>query len=168
MTGLLENVVIFGVSYPLRARWGFMRPTGGKTGTTNDYRDAWFVGFTPDLAAGVWVGWDQPQSLNRPAAETAIPVWANVMSSLLEDFPPKPFSASGRIEQVWIDPWSGGRARSDCPSPLRTPFLKGTAPDRMCSRSHEADWRRIAVDRLADSLRAVVDSSHVDSVAVSP
>ena len=168
MTGLLENVVMFGVSYPLRARWGFMRPTGGKTGTTNDYRDAWFVGFTPDLAAGVWVGWDQPQSLNRPAAETAIPVWANVMSSLLEDFPPKPFSASGRIEQVWIDPWSGGRARSDCPSPLRTPFLKGTAPDRMCSRSHEADWRRIAVDRLADSLRAVVDSSHVDSVAVSP
>ena len=168
MTGLLENVVIFGVSYPLRARWGFTRPTGGKTGTTNEYRDAWFVGFTPDLAAGVWVGWDQPQSLNRPAAETAIPVWANVMNGLLEDFPPTPFPVSGNIELVWIDPWTGLRARSDCPSPLRTPFVKGTAPTKMCGRSHEADWVRIAAEKLADSLAVAARDSAavVDTAAV--
>ncbi len=170
MTGLLEHVVIFGVSYPLRARWGFTRPTGGKTGTTNEYRDAWFVGFTPDIVAGVWVGWDQPQSLNRPAAETAIPVWANVMNGLLEDFPPTPFPTSGTIELVWIDPWTGLRARSDCPSPLRTPFVKGTAPTKMCGRSHEADWQRIAAEKLADSLATARRNSAavVDTTATPP
>jgi penicillin-binding protein 1B len=154
MTGLLEDVVIFGVSYPLRARWGFTRPVGGKTGTTNDYKDAWFVGFTPELAAGVWVGWDQPQSLTRPAAETALPVWANVMSALLQDFPATPFTPETPIELVWIDPWSGGRARGDCPSPLRVPFVKGTAPSQMCHLDHVSDWARIEAKRSADSLAA--------------
>src|SRR5262249_3269396 len=58
MRGLLEDVVIFGIAYPLRAQFGFTRPCGGKTGTSNDYHDAWFVGFTPDVVAGVWVGYD--------------------------------------------------------------------------------------------------------------
>ncbi|HVP14896.1 MAG TPA: transglycosylase domain-containing protein, partial [Terriglobales bacterium] len=81
MTGLLEDVVIFGVSYPLRSVYGFLRPVAGKTGTTNDYNDAWFVGFVPDLAAGVWVGYDTPRTLQRPAAEVAIPVWAGIMKA---------------------------------------------------------------------------------------
>ena len=172
MTGLLEDVVIFGVSYPLRASYGFTRPVGGKTGTTNDYRDAWFVGFTPDVVAGVWVGWDQPQSLTRPAAETALPVWARVMTDLIGSFPPAPFDERATA-LAWIDPWTGGRARPDCPSPMRVPFVKGTAPVAMCTRDHSADWARIAAQRLADSLAKVavdsaarVDSARVDSVAV--
>ncbi len=168
MTGLLEDVVIFGVSYPLRSRFGFTRPLGGKTGTTNDYHDAWFVGFTPDVVAGVWVGWDQPQSIGRPAAEIALPVWAAVMDRLIGDFPPTPF-AEPSLELSWIDPWSGGRARSDCPSPMRVPFLKGTSPTTMCTRDHTADWARIAAQQASDSTAAAVRDSaaRADSVAAA-
>jgi penicillin-binding protein 1A len=155
MTGLLEDVVIFGVSYPLRARYGFYQPLGGKTGTTNDFNDAWFVGFTPDVTAGVWVGYDVPQSLRRSASETALAVWAGVMRRLLDGFPPRPFQGSDGLDLVWIDPWSGGLARSDCPRPMRVPFLPGTAPRNFCARDHAADWIAIAeAQARADSVAA--------------
>ena len=136
MTGLLEDVVIYGVAYPLRAQYGFTFPVGGKTGTTNDYNDAWFVGFTPDVVAGVWVGYDTRASLRRPAAQTALPVWAGIMSRLLAGFPPTPFPGDAGLELAWIDPWSGGIARPDCPV-LRVPFLPGTAPRAACTLHHE-------------------------------
>jgi penicillin-binding protein 1B len=154
MTGLLEDVVIFGVSHPLRSRFGFTRPIGGKTGTTNDYLDAWFVGFTPDLAAGVWVGFDQPRSLARPAAETALPVWAGIVERLIAEFPPREFPDSRRLDLVWIDPWSGGLARMDCPRPMRVPFLRGTAPRRACEEDHAAEWAAVLERHLGDRLEA--------------
>ncbi len=164
MTGLLEDVVIFGVAYPLRARYGFYGPLGGKTGTTNDYLDAWFVGFTPEIAAGVWIGYDTPASLARPAAETAIPVWAGIMHRLVDGFPPGEFRGQDRLELAWIDPWSGGLARSDCPRPMRVPFLNGTAPTKPCSRDHATDWEAIFAERLADSLEAAArDSANAES-----
>ena len=164
MRGLLESVVIFGIAYPLRAEYGFTRPCGGKTGTSNDYRDAWFVGFTPELAAGVWVGYDTPQSLGAPAARVALPVWARVVKRLLEGFPPAPFPDRGDVQLAWIDPWTGGLARRDCPHPLRTPFLVGTAPRAFCTRDHAEDWDAIAAKALADSLReAGADSAAADS-----
>ncbi len=167
MTGLLEDVVIFGVSFPLRKVYGFTRPVGGKTGTTNDYLDAWFVGFTPDVVAGVWIGYDQPQTTGRPAAELAIPVWAGVMNRLLDGFPPTPFPERPDMELAWIDPWSGGLARRDCPSPLRSPFLRGTAPTAFCGRDHARDWDAIFAARAADSLAAVAGSAVAESAAAS-
>ena len=158
--GLLEDVVIFGISYPLRAQYGFTRPCGGKTGTTNEYRDAWFVGFTPELAAAVWVGYDTPASLSRAASKVALPVWAGVMNALLEGFPATDFAPRKDIVLAWIDPYSGGLARGDCPSPLRVPFLVGTAPTAACSRDHSADWEAIHAAQFADSLgRAAADST---------
>jgi len=153
MRALLEDVVIFGIAYPLRAEYGFTRPCGGKTGTTNDYRDAWFVGFTPDLAAGVWVGYDTPQSLGGPAAKVAIPIWAAIMNDLEQGFPPAQFPARNDLELAWIDPWTGLLARRDCPRPLRVPFLKGSAPTRFCTRDHAADWGAIQSKAIADSLK---------------
>ena len=134
MTGLLEDVVIYGVAYPLRAEYGFTRPTAGKTGTTNDYNDAWYVGYTPDAVAGVWVGYDTPQSLNRPAAQSALPVWAGIMNRLLSDFPPTPFPSDAALELAWIDPWSGRLAMPGCPV-MRVPFLPGTTPHAYCTPS---------------------------------
>jgi membrane peptidoglycan carboxypeptidase len=163
MRGLLEDVVIFGVSYPLRAQYGWTRPIGGKTGTTNDTKDAWFIGFTPEVVAGVWVGWDRPQPITRPAAESALPVWSQVMQALIGDDPPLPFEDSGATELKWIDPWSGGLARPDCPSPLRVPFIKGTGPTQLCSRDHASDWARIAAQRSADSTGAAADSAAMDT-----
>ena len=148
MTGLLEDVVTFGVSYPLRSVYGFLRPAGGKTGTTNDYYDAWFVGFVPDLVAGAWVGYDTPRTLQRPAAEVALPIWAGIMSALLKDFPAEPFPGDAGLTLAWIDPWTGLLARAGCPT-MRVPFLPGTAPTRSCGVFHPP----------ADSLGAQSDSA---------
>ncbi len=165
--GMLEDVVVFGISYPLRAEYGFTRPCGGKTGTTNEYHDAWFVGFTPTLAAGVWIGYDQPQSLSRPAARVALPVWARVMTTVLEGFPAEEFPRRTDVKQVWIDPFTGGLARGDCPSPLRVDFIAGTEPAKPCARDHAADWAAIRARAEADSLAAAARDSvaRADSVA---
>ena len=149
MTGLLEDVVIFGVSNPLRSQFGFTRGVGGKTGTTNEYHDAWFIGFTPDVVAGVWVGYDTPQSLDRPAAQIAIPVWAGIAHPMLEGFPQREFESGSLLEQVWIDPYTGGLARQDCPRPMLVPFVRGSAPRQFCSADHTADWAQIQAEQAA-------------------
>ena len=155
MTAMLEDVVIFGVSNPLRKKYGFTRPVAGKTGTTNEYRDAWFVGFTPDVVAGVWVGYDQPKTLSAPAAETALPVWAKITSRLLQGVPPAEFASDRDLEFAWIDPWSGKLSSSKCPSQMRVPFLPGTSPRDWCALDHTADWEAKLAKRAADSLAVI-------------
>lgn len=82
MADMLRGVIDGGTGYGVR-QFGFMLPAGGKTGTTNDYRDAWFIGFTPSLVTGVWVGYDQPRTIRREgyAAELAVPMWARFMKA---------------------------------------------------------------------------------------
>jgi membrane carboxypeptidase/penicillin-binding protein len=151
----LENVVIFGVGYPLRSRFGFAQGVAGKTGTTNDHNDTWFVGFTRTFAAGVWVGFDTPKDLQRPAAEVAIPVWARIVRDMTQEAQPEAFPVRDDLEIGWIDPFTGGRARPDCPSPMRVPFVKGTAPKTECQRDHMDDWQRIYDEQFrADSIAA--------------
>jgi len=92
MNDLLKGVLDRGTGAMAR-RWGFTRPAAGKTGTTNDYKDAWFVGYTPDLLAVVWVGFDGPSKLNLSGAEAALPIWTEFMKSAtanmpVTDFPP--------------------------------------------------------------------------------
>jgi len=85
MAQLLADVVDRGTGYRVRQA-GFRLPAAGKTGTTNDYRDAWFVGFTPDLVAGVWVGFDTPKTIMRGgyASELAAPIWGRFMRAATE------------------------------------------------------------------------------------
>jgi penicillin-binding protein 1A len=80
MADMLRGVIDSGTAYGAR-QLGFTLPAGGKTGTTNDYKDAWFIGFTPSLVTGVWVGYDQPQTIRRNgyAAEIAVPMWTRYM-----------------------------------------------------------------------------------------
>ena len=80
MADMLRGVIDGGTGYGVR-QMGFALPAGGKTGTTNDYKDAWFIGFTPSLVTGVWVGYDQPQTIRRNgyAAELAVPMWTRFM-----------------------------------------------------------------------------------------
>jgi membrane carboxypeptidase/penicillin-binding protein len=80
VANMLTDVINAGTAYRARAN-GFNLPAAGKTGTTNDYVDAWFVGFTPKLVAGVWIGFDQPQTIvsNGYGGELAVPVWADFM-----------------------------------------------------------------------------------------
>jgi len=82
MADMLRGVIDSGTGHRAR-QLGFSLPAGGKTGTTNDYRDAWFIGFTPSIVTGVWVGHDQPQTIRRNgyASELAVPMWAKFMKA---------------------------------------------------------------------------------------
>jgi penicillin-binding protein 1A len=94
VTGMMQNVLDFGTGAPVRQDFGFSAPAAGKTGTTNDYYDAWFEGFTTHLVAGAWIGYDHPREVMAGgyAARVALPVWATVMkqeqgSYAMSDFP---------------------------------------------------------------------------------
>ena len=91
MNDLLEGVLDRGTGAMAR-RWGFTRPAAGKTGTTNDYKDAWFVGYTPDLLTVVWVGFDGPSKLNLSGAEAALPIWTEFMKSATANMPVTDFT----------------------------------------------------------------------------
>ncbi len=100
MTAMLEDVVKFGTGMPARA---LGRPAGGKTGTTNDFTDAWFIGFTPQLTAGVWMGYDDKQvSLGKPetGAIAALPIWLEFMQGALDGKPIEDFQNVIPLEQV--------------------------------------------------------------------
>ncbi|HYM81691.1 MAG TPA: transglycosylase domain-containing protein [Candidatus Limnocylindria bacterium] len=156
MTGLLQNVVQFGVAVPLRVTYGFDRPVAGKTGTTDNYYDAWFVGFTPHLISGVWLGYDKPRSIGREAAHTALPVWARIMSRMTGDFPGTRFLSDTGLDFRDIDPWTGFLAEEGggCPS-MRVPFLPGTAPTVPCSAAADTFY----YDEALDSLYYVPDTT---------
>jgi penicillin-binding protein 1A len=100
MTAMLEDVVQFGTGMPARA---LARPAGGKTGTTNDFTDAWFLGFTPQLTAGVWVGFDDKAvSLGKPetGAVAALPIWLEFMQGALAGKPIEDFQNVVPLEKV--------------------------------------------------------------------
>jgi penicillin-binding protein 1A len=106
MTSLLTSVVEEGTGRRVRA---LKRPCAGKTGTTNDVRDAWFIGFTPDLIAGVWVGFDNQKPLGKKetGAKAASPIWLNFMQAALEGTPKKTFPIPEGIVFRQIDPETG-------------------------------------------------------------
>jgi penicillin-binding protein 1B len=137
MVEQLRGVVNYGTAYNLRGAYGFRRPAMGKTGTTDDENDAWFIGATPGDAAAVWLGYDQPRSLQRSGSQAAVPVWARIMSSLLQDFPVEDFPAHGEeLESATIDSYNGLLANPHCPSAIHTAFVRGTAPTRVCPQAH--------------------------------
>jgi len=132
MTALLQNVVRYGVASPLVSTYGFDRPVAGKTGTTNDFKDAWFVAFTPDIVAGTWVGYDRPKSIGLQAAHSALPLWAGAVGRMLEGFPPRAFAANADVTWADMDPWTGCLADSAAIAES-TPFIRGTEPVSTCT-----------------------------------
>ena len=106
MADMLRGVVDYGTAYGVR-QGGFKLPAGGKTGTTNDYKDAWFIGFTPSLVTGVWVGYDQPRTIRRHgyAAEIAVPLWTNYMKTATAGQKPEWIKAPrGALRDVRLNP----------------------------------------------------------------
>lgn len=131
MTSLLESVVLEGTARHL-PKLGFSRPAAGKTGTTNEGRDAWFVGFTPGLLAGVWTGGDEREVKGLSGGKDALPVWAAFMRQAAKDLPERPFPEPEDLVPVEIDPVSGERALSGCPQKRAELFVSGTEPKRYC------------------------------------
>lgn len=112
------------------------RPVAGKTGTTNT--DAWMVGFTPELATAVWVGYDKGRSISSVEAHTASPIFAEYTEKTLSAVPPKLFEVPEGVSTVYIDPATGLLATADCPNPRLESFIAGTEPTEYCT-DHSAD-----------------------------
>ncbi|MFQ5541341.1 MAG: penicillin-binding transpeptidase domain-containing protein, partial [Candidatus Binatia bacterium] len=131
MNHLLGGVLDRGTGRGARQR-GFSRPAAGKTGTTNDTRDAWFAGYTPDLLAVVWVGFDQQSELGLTGAQAALPIWTEFMKQATAGSPVTDFNPPPDIEFIDVDPLSGYRATPNCPRVVREAFFKLEAPIAFC------------------------------------
>ena len=104
----------------------------GKTGTTNDLRDAWFIGLTPELLTVVWVGFDDNQPLGLTGGQVAVPIWANFMRRALAGRPNIPFDVPDGIVYADIDKDTGQLATPNCPRVYREAFLAGHEPGETC------------------------------------
>lgn len=135
MTSMLREAVLEGTAHGL-SRWSLEKVSAGKTGTTNDGKDAWFIGYTPWITVGVWTGSDQPEKLGITGAGEALPLWAHFIRSIrpLETLKNKTdsWTAPEDILRIEIDPASGLRAQSGCPYPRSELFISGTEPDAYC------------------------------------
>jgi penicillin-binding protein 1A len=128
MTNLLRGVVQRGTGAKAASlNW----PLGGKTGTTDDYTDAWFIGFDPDITVGVWVGLDQkkPIGQNMTGAEAALPIWMDIMKAWIGDRKEPPaFTPPGNIIFVNVDKSTGSAADPATPGAISEAFIAGTQP----------------------------------------
>lgn len=138
LTHLLEGVMEQGTGAGARRR-GFVHPAAGKTGTTNDYGDAWFAGYTPDLLTVVWVGFDRRTSLELPGAQAALPIWTEFMKRAAIGTVAA-FAAPPGVTLVAVDQETGLRATPSCPKVIQEAFPKGQEPILACPY-HTPDTR---------------------------
>lgn len=127
-TNILQDVVESGTGYRVKS---IGRPVAGKTGTTNDNRDAWFMGFTPSLVTGVWVGFDKDTTLGKEevGGRAAAPIWLYFMEKALQTYPVEVFPVPEGIVFVKIDPDTGLPAKPTAGNAVFEAFLDGAAPD---------------------------------------
>ena len=127
ITSLMQSVVQSGTG---RRALAVGRPVAAKTGTTNDMKDAWFVGFIPQLVAGVWVGFDQEKSLGAGGSggQAAAPIWTEFMQKAVAGMPVEQFKAPANISSVTINPATGRLVPEGSPGSVREYFISGTEP----------------------------------------
>jgi penicillin-binding protein 1B len=128
---MLENVINHGTGIGAR-RLGFRRPAAGKTGTTNESKDAWFAGFTPNLLAVVWTGFDQKDVLNLTGAEASLPVWTVFMKAATASRPVLDFAVPPGIVIEKVDPLTGYKAGPYCSMVVEGIFPRALAPTQTC------------------------------------
>ncbi len=128
---MLQQVINHGTGAGARTM-GFKRPAAGKTGTTNDSKDAWFAGFTPDLLAVVWTGFDQKEVLGLTGAQGSLPAWTHFMKSATASRPVLDFPMPQGIAEEKIDPLTGYKAGPFCPLTMEGVFPLGMEPTQVC------------------------------------
>jgi membrane carboxypeptidase/penicillin-binding protein len=131
MQFMLQQVINHGTGEGARAQ-GFTRPACGKTGTTNDANDAWFAGFTPNLLAVVWTGFDQKESLGLTGAQASLPAWTTFMKAATAPRPALDFPIPPGIVRESIDPLTDCKAGPFCAAAIEGVFPKAMAPTQMC------------------------------------
>ena len=134
MVSMLEDVIARGTASAART-WGVRFAAGGKTGTTDDFKDAWFVGFSSSVVAGVWVGFDQPRTIGRDAygSRYALPIWTDFMRRAARRRPPQPFEVPSGLHDQELCRVSYLRPVEGCP--VYTEYFKENddVPSRLCT-----------------------------------
>jgi penicillin-binding protein 1B len=131
VTNMMRSVLNEGTGAGARAA-GFTLDAAGKSGTTNDLRDAWFIGFTPELLTVVWVGFDDNQPVSLSGSQAALPIWTQFMKSATAGRPNVEFEAPEGITFAEIDRDTGKLALPGCPRTMTESFLSGTEPTEFC------------------------------------
>jgi penicillin-binding protein 1B len=131
MNDLLESVVTFGTARNL-SKLGISWPVAGKTGTTNDSKDGWFVGYTPDILALVWVGFDNGDSIQGTGSQAAMPIWAELMKQIPGYVSGGWFQVPPGVVRLRVCAESGQLAGEGCPHPIDEIFLTSNAPTKPC------------------------------------
>jgi penicillin-binding protein 1A len=133
MTHMLRGTIERGTGAAARA---LGRPAAAKTGTTNDYSNAWFIGYTPQLVTGVWVGYDRPRSLGKDetGSRVAVPIWTSFMHEALAGTTAEDFPIPERVVLVPVDLNTGG----GCVRPVTMAFIAGTEPKETCGPARYA------------------------------
>jgi penicillin-binding protein 1A len=141
MVSILEGVVQRGTGVKIK---DLGRPLAGKTGTTNESKDTWFIGFSPDLVVGVFAGFDEPRSIGKreTGASVAVPIFKDFMAKALEDTPPTPFRVPPGIRNVRINADTGARSQPGDEHVIWEAFVTGTEPNE---DMHILDSRGISV-----------------------
>ncbi len=139
---LMREVVATGTGR-LVAAAGLWGEVAGKTGTTNERRDAWFVGFTPDFLAVVWVGVDDNRPMGLEGSQAALPIWLDLVRRVRPDSGLS-FPLPDDVAFAWIDPESGGLAVAACPRAVEEVYIAGTEPRDECElHERRSFWRRL-------------------------
>jgi penicillin-binding protein 1A len=133
MTNMMQTVLQSGTAAAARSI-GLTVPAAGKTGTTDDYTDAWFVGYTPSLVTGVWVGFDRKQKIgpNMTGAAAALPIWVDVVSAGTKGKPPQDFPVPNGVVSRLICSQTGLLANPSCPETETELFREGSEPTGFC------------------------------------
>jgi len=134
-TQALKDVMTYGSAKSLK-KFSRERPSAGKTGTTDDYRDAWFIGYTPQLITGVWIGYDKPRSVGKgfTGGAAAAPIWEKFMRKAAASKPVVDFPRPDTVVSVSIDPTTGYLATPDCPKKRDEFYVVGTEPTEYCPK----------------------------------
>jgi len=138
ITNLLKGVLSEGTAASAAAL-GFSGVAAGKTGTTDDLRDAWFVGYTPDILALVWVGYDDNRALGLTGAQAALPIWVDFMMSSGRVSDADFREPEGMVREK-VDPETGQLATWKCPEKIEEIFIEGTEPTQRCETHAKRHW----------------------------
>lgn len=151
LINLMKSVFTEGTALPAITAYGWSRPAAGKTGTTDDFRDTWFIGFTPDILTTVWVGYDSVRTIfkNATGAALALPIWTLYMKEILKDTLTRDFPVPPGIVFAETCDESGLLATQYCPKTHIEPFRSGDEPHEFC-KIHAPSPTREKIKKLRE------------------
>ncbi|WP_455245635.1 PBP1A family penicillin-binding protein [Petrachloros mirabilis] len=140
-TSLMDGVIRRGTATKAKVL-GLSGTIAGKTGTTDGYRDAWFIGYTPEVVMGVWVGFDDERPVRLTGSQAALPIWMDIATQIVPE-EAQTFQRPDGVIVKTIDPRTGQLATSQCPEQVEEVFVEGTEPTVYCEVHGGGLWERV-------------------------